>query len=63
MVEKMQAKYAAYLGGTKLRVVQADLGAKGVYYRIQSQQMAESKAKDICSELKNLKAGCFVVHP
>lgn len=62
-IDKMQAKYGAHLGGAKLRVVQADLGAKGIYYRIQSQQLPESKAKEICAALKSMKAGCLVVHP
>ncbi|MER2520603.1 MAG: hypothetical protein ABTQ34_07940 [Bdellovibrionales bacterium] len=62
-VDKMQAKYAAYLGGTKLRVVEADLGAKGIYYRIQSQFLSEAQAREICFALKNLKAGCLFVRP
>ncbi len=62
-VGKMQAKYSAYLGGARLRVVEADLGAKGIYYRIQSESLSESQARKICSSLKTLKAGCLFVRP
>jgi hypothetical protein len=62
LTRKMQARYGAVLGAAHLRPVRADLGTKGVFYRIQSQPMAESRAQAICKALKNMKAGCLLVH-
>lgn len=59
---KYQSKYAGVLGGSTLRVVRADLGSKGIYYRIMSSSMPESKAKAICSDITKLKKGsCLIV--
>jgi tetratricopeptide (TPR) repeat protein len=58
--KKMQAKHRA-LSGQKPIVVRADLGSKGIYYRIrfagfESQNAAKSK----CSKLKASGVACFV---
>ncbi|MDD4616931.1 MAG: SPOR domain-containing protein [Alphaproteobacteria bacterium] len=58
---KLQLKYAAVLGGAKLRVRRADLGSKGIYYRIQSDLLAKSEANRICSSLRKVNAGCILV--
>ncbi len=60
MAAKLQAKYADVLGGLSLGVVRADLGAKGIYYRIMSDPVAEAKAKAICAEMSARKAACLV---
>ncbi|MGE3624181.1 MAG: SPOR domain-containing protein [Bdellovibrionales bacterium] len=59
----MQTKYSATLGSAKLHVMKADLGARGIYYRVQSSPISTSEAQDICSRLKKQKAGCIVVKP
>lgn len=61
MMEKLQRKYAAQLGSAKLRLVRADLGSRGIYYRIQSQNLLEGGANRICSSLKQLNARCILV--
>ncbi len=58
--QKLQSKYGAVLGGLSLTVVRADLGAKGIYYRVMSAPVAESKAKEICAELKSQSAACLI---
>jgi hypothetical protein len=63
MAKKLQNRYASVLGTTTLHTVRADLGAKGVYYRIQSAPLAAADAQHICAALKNMNAGCFLVHP
>ncbi len=63
MAKKLQSKYQTVLGSSHLRVVRADLGTKGIFYRIQSQGMAESSAKTICAEVKKQNGGCILVHP
>ncbi|MGE4351310.1 MAG: hypothetical protein AB7E52_03885 [Bdellovibrionales bacterium] len=61
-VARFQSKYSSMLDGTSLRVVRADLGAKGIYYRIMTISLSEEKAKAICSKVNNLKkGGCIVV--
>jgi hypothetical protein len=61
LMGKLQQKYAADLGNAKLHLTRADLGSKGIYYRIQSQPLAKDEANRICSSLKNLNAGCILV--
>ncbi len=62
-MKKLQVQYAETLGATQLRVVKADLGAKGIYYRIQSQAVTESRAKNLCAAAKAKNAGCILVRP
>lgn len=61
MAQKLQAKYQSILGSARLHPVRADLGAKGIFYRIQSQPLPESQAKSVCAALKNQNAGCLLV--
>jgi hypothetical protein len=61
MMQTLQRKYAAQLGGAVLHLARADLGARGIYYRIQSQSLAEDEANRICSALKQMNAGCILV--
>ena len=63
MMAELESKYADTLGGVKLRVVRADLGGKGVYYRIQSQRVSKEQAEQICASIKKQNAGCIIVHP
>lgn len=60
-MEKLKQKYGAVLGETKLRIVRADLESKGIYYRIQSEPLTKDGARQICSSLKKLSAGCILV--
>ena len=59
--KKLQAKFPELLGGLTSTVVKADLGDKGVYYRLQAGAMSEQAAKDLCAELKKRSADCLVV--
>ena len=61
MRDELQRKFAADLGGATLRLEKADLGSRGVFYRIQSQPLSEAEANRICSGLKQKKAGCILV--
>lgn len=55
------ADHANILRGTKLSVMKADLGARGVFYRIQGQPMPAEAAKKLCAEIKAAGAGCLLV--
>ena len=61
LMKTLQAKYASILAGAVLHVAQADLGARGVYFRIQSQGLSETEASRVCSALKQQNAGCILV--
>jgi SPOR domain len=63
MMDELQSKWASELGSYHLRLVKADLGAKGTYYRVQSSAMTKDQAEKICATLKKSKAGCIIVHP
>ncbi len=60
---KMQKFYTGgLLQQVKYRVVKADLGAKGVFYRIQAGPFSKSDAQSLCNSIKAQKpGGCFVV--
>lgn len=60
---RMQKKYASSLAGAELHVVKADLGARGIFYRIQSSPITDKEAHHICALLTSAKAGCIVVKP
>ena len=57
---KMQKQFSKQLGDLGFRVQKADLGARGVYYRLQAGPVAEAQAKSICNALKGT-GGCVVV--
>ncbi|MEK7246000.1 MAG: SPOR domain-containing protein, partial [Pseudomonadota bacterium] len=54
--------HAETLRGLKLFVARADLGDKGVFWRLRAGPFAdEAAAKNRCAELARRKAGCLVV--
>lgn len=59
---KIQDKYPAELKDAKYRVERADLGERGVFYRIQAGPMSGESASDICDSIKQQSpGGCLVV--
>ncbi len=44
MMEKMQTRYASVLGDAQLHVIRADLGDKGIYYRIRAEVISDGRA-------------------
>lgn len=59
--KKIQAKYSAQLSGLRYRVQEANLGAKGTFYRIQAGPMSKESADKICGEMKTKAAGSCLV--
>lgn len=57
---KLQAQFPS-LKGTELRVQRADLGAKGVFFRVQAGPMAAEDAQKICNGIKSSKGDCLLV--
>lgn len=59
--KKIQAKYSSQLGGLKYRTQEANLGAKGVFYRIQAGPMSKESADGICGKIKAQSPGACLV--
>ncbi|MCL2470033.1 MAG: hypothetical protein FWF24_07430 [Alphaproteobacteria bacterium] len=60
-VLRLEKSLAGSLKGASLRVVQADLGSKGIFYRVMSSSLPEQDAKNICETIKAQKGNCLVV--
>ncbi len=57
----MQTKHAGLLKGRDVMVVEADLGAKGIFYRLRVHKLASKQmANRLCKGLKRRGAACFV---
>lgn len=58
---KLQKTFPS-LSGAEYRVQRADLGAKGVFFRIQAGPMSKDSAKSVCDSIKAQKpGGCLIV--
>ena len=61
---KLQKQQPDVLGKLALSVSRVDLGAKGVYYRIQAGPIADAtQAAQNCATLKSRNVGCILVKP
>ena len=61
---RMQKAHPDLLGDMRLTVQRADLGDKGVFFRIQGGPLPDrTTAEDVCAELKSTKQPCLVVKP
>ena len=59
--ERIKRKNSDLLGGLRATPVRADLGEKGVFYRIQTAPVADpAVAERLCSELKQRNIGCII---
>jgi len=59
--DRIRQRNSDLLGALSASPVRADLGEKGVYYRIQTGPIASSAADRICGVLKARKVGCVIV--
>ncbi|HUY68151.1 MAG TPA: SPOR domain-containing protein [Alphaproteobacteria bacterium] len=62
-VHKLQHEYAGALGKARLHLVRADLGARGIYYRVRSSPMSKDEARHVCAMVKRHGGGCILVKP
>lgn len=58
--KKLQAKHTS-LSGLDYRTQEANLGEKGVFYRIQAGPMSKDSAGDLCAGIKRAGGSCLVV--
>lgn len=60
--KKIQAKHTGQLSTLTHRVERADLGAKGVFYRIQAGPVSKENASAACDQIKKVTpGGCLIV--
>lgn len=60
---QIQKANSDLLGGLSLDVQRADLGAKGIFYRLRAGSLdSKESAKALCQQLEARKQGCIVVH-
>lgn len=61
---QLSKKHADVLGGLSPNIVRADLGAKGVIYRLRAGPAGdEGQARALCASLAKRKVDCLVVRP
>jgi cell division septation protein DedD len=59
--ERIKRKNADLLGTLSATPIRADLGDKGIYYRIQTGPVSDAAAAErICSELRQRSIGCII---
>ncbi len=57
----LQQQYAPHLNGVTPNYARADLGAKGVFYRVQGVNISKTQAQDICQAINASKAGACII--
>jgi hypothetical protein len=59
---RIKSRNADLLGGLSATPIRADLGDKGVYWRIQAGPVGDpAKAERLCGELRQRSVGCILV--
>ena len=62
--QRLKKQHGEVLGKLSLATERVDLGARGIYYRIQAGPIADAaKAEQDCSELKRRGVSCILVKP
>jgi hypothetical protein len=62
-IKSATAKWGSLFGGNKLIVQKADLGAKGIRYRVRLPSASLADATRICAEIKAQGGDCFATNP
>jgi len=61
---RLKSRNAELLGSLRLNVVRADLGSRGIFYRLRAGPIAtQAAASQLCQSLAKAKVGCLVVRP
>jgi hypothetical protein len=59
--KKLQARHSRLLADAEAVVVRADLGTKGIFYRLRINALPDQReAADLCTKLKRAGTSCFV---
>ena len=61
---RLRTRHSDLLGRLRHSVVRADLGDKGIYYRLRAGPLEnKAAARTLCGKLTKIKVGCLVVRP
>jgi hypothetical protein len=60
---ELQARFPSLLGNRDASIVPADLGERGIYYRVRVGPVvaSQSEAQSFCNQIKAAGGDCFVV--
>jgi hypothetical protein len=59
---KLKKRHPQLLGKLQMRTVKVDLGAKGVFHRLEAGKVSDGRAREICRSLSSANpGGCIVV--
>ncbi|MBL4691875.1 MAG: SPOR domain-containing protein [Magnetovibrio sp.] len=62
--KRLAGKHVDILGGLDMVIQRADLGTKGIFYRVRGGWLAKrGEAKAVCAELARRNVGCIIVKP
>ncbi|HTN63201.1 MAG TPA: SPOR domain-containing protein, partial [Devosia sp.] len=57
----LSARYAPLLNGVKLEVTRADLGARGIYYRVRVPAASQAGAAQFCASVRANGGDCVAM--
>jgi cell division protein FtsN len=61
---RLRKRHGTMLTGLEPDIMRADLGAKGVFYRLRAGPLGDKASADkLCTQMKEKKIGCLVVKP
>ncbi len=60
---RLQKSNNDVLGSLRMQPARADLGDKGIWYRVQAGPLEEKQAKDTCARLKTRNVACVLLPP
>lgn len=59
--QRLQRRFPDELGGLGLSVERADLGDRGIFFRVHAGPVEEARAGSICQALKAQSVGCLII--
>ncbi|MCF6344518.1 MAG: SPOR domain-containing protein [Devosiaceae bacterium] len=59
-LSEIQTRFSSVIGGSPLEVQRADLGDRGIYYRVRIPADSVTSANQLCNNLKQAGGDCFV---
>lgn len=60
---RLQRSHSDVLGSLRMQAARANLGDKGIWYRVQAGPLEEKQAKETCARLKTRNVGCVMLPP
>jgi hypothetical protein len=60
---RLQKSHTDVLGNLRMQPARADLGDRGIWYRVQAGPLEEKQAKDTCARLKTRNVACVLLPP